>query len=71
MSIWNYIGELAFFGWLFDNDQDDDNNAPKGKSTYTHMNSSNSYGSRRSDCGRQSFNNFHEEQDDYDMMDDF
>ena len=71
MSIWNFISEFAFFRWLFDNDQDDDNNAPRRKSTYSHKHSSNSYRSSRTDWRHQSDNYFHEEQDDYDMMDDF
>ena len=71
MSIWNFIGELAFFRWLFGENQEKDNNAPKKKSTYSHKYSSNSNRSSQSDCRCQSCNDFHEEQDDYDMMDDF
>ena len=71
MKFWNFIGELAFFRWLFGDDKEANDNDPKRKSINTHMYSSNSYRSSRSDWKHQSFNDFHEEQDDYDMMDDF
>ena len=72
MVFWNYIGELFLFRWLFGKPQHSENNHnPVRKSSDFNWESSNSYGSNKYDWSRQSYNDFHEEQDDYDMMDDF
>lgn len=65
MKFWNYIGEFFLFRWIFGKIQHtEDNDIPGGKP-------SNSYGSNEYDWDSQSYDDFHEEQDDYDMMDDF
>lgn len=84
MKFWNYIGEFFLFRWLFDKfgksttehdaqtkgnnrscvhhgDYDSDYNSSGHHSSY------NDWNARSYD---QSFDDFHEEQDDYDMMDD-
>lgn len=72
MKFWNYISEFISFRWLFGKLQHAENNDnPVGKSNDFHGSSSNSYGSNIYDWDSQSYNDFHEEQDDYDMMDDF
>ena len=72
MRFWNYIGEFFLSRWLFGILQHTENNHnPARKSNNFHGNSSNSYGSNKYDWNRQSYNEFHEEQDDYDLMDDF
>lgn len=85
MNFWNYIGGFLLFRWLFgksahENAQDssdcqsslsdrifDDDLPIRGSSRYYH---GHSYGNPHGWNG-QSLNDFHEEQDDYDMMDDF
>ena len=72
MKIWNYMGELALFRWLSGKIRYTDNNdSPIRKTSDFREFSSNSYGRNKYDWGTQSYNDFHEEQDDYDMMDDF
>lgn len=72
MKIWNYIGEFFLFRWLFDKLQSTENNDNTFReSSDPHGYSSNSYGNYKCDRESQSYNDFHEEQDDYDMVDDF
>ena len=72
MTFWRYIGEFFLFRWLFGKLQHTENNHnPVRKSSDFHRYSSNSNGSSKYDWDRQSYNDFHEEQDDSYMMDDF
>lgn len=72
MKFWSYIGEFLLFRWLCGKLQHTENNDEiVRKSIDSHRYSSNSYDSHKYDWDNQSYNNFHEEQDDYDMMDDF
>lgn len=66
MSFWDFIGEFFLFRWLFcDSRQRDEHDNVSESRDY--------YDDHDYDYGRnhQSFDDFHEEQDDYDMMDDF
>ncbi len=80
MSLWNYIGEFLLFRWLFGSHEHNetkrdlsDKSASFGNDTHTgfgrsHDNSYSRYDNR--DYGySQSYDDFHDEQDDYDMMD--
>ncbi|MDE6652413.1 MAG: hypothetical protein K2K08_08420 [Paramuribaculum sp.] len=70
MGFWNFIGEIALFRWLF-GEEDKKRNDNKYRNQY-HSSSSRYYEERDySGWSNQSFDDFHEEQDDYDMMDDF
>ena len=72
MRLFRYIGEFFLFRWLFGKIQYTDNNdSPTSKTSDSRALSSNFYDTIKYDLGSQSFNGFHEEQDDYDMMDDF
>ena len=72
MNLWNYIGEFFLFRWLFGKHQHTECNiTPKIKSRNSRGYSSNSYDSNKYDWSSQSYDDFHEEQDDYDIMDDF
>lgn len=68
MSFWKIIGEIILFRWLF---KSDGHREDKNDST---ISDNSRYGQRcRFDPGdyHSSYDRFHEEQDDYDMMDDF
>lgn len=72
MKFWNYIGESFLFRWLFNKlHNTEDNDAPNGKPSDYRGYSSNSHSSNRYHGNSQSYHDFHEEQDDYDMIDDF
>lgn len=83
MKIWNYIGEFFLFRWLWGRLQHAENNNNRvRKSRDFHRHSSDYFGSNKRyfsdsfDSNKynwesQSDNDFDEEQDDYDMMDDF
>lgn len=72
MKLFSYIGDYFLLHWLFGKVQHTENNDEiVRKSIDSHGYSSNSYDSHKYDWDNQSYNNLHEEQDDYDMMDDF
>lgn len=72
MSLRNSISEFLLFRWLFGKHQHKGNNdSPIRKSSDSRGYSINSYGRNVSDRDSQYYNDFHDEQDDYDMMDDF
>ena len=72
MKIWNYIGEFFLFRWLSGKYQHarkiDEKN---GMSRDYHGYSSESWGGNKYDRDDRTDSDFHEEEDDYDMMDDF
>ena len=78
MSFWNYIGEFLLFRWLFGTGKQDvatrnvedisigrSRNESHYNNSYSRFDNNKAYGNFRSD------DYFHDEQDDYDMMDDF
>ena len=68
MRFLNYIGEFFLFRWLFGKlPQAADRDTPIRKSSEFLGYLSKSDGL----CHSESYDDFHEEQDDYDMMDDF
>lgn len=84
MKFWNYIGEFLLFRWLFGSLKRDeakckdinptDNDVADDADSYSGFGSryDNSYSryDRQDYGGSQSYDDFLDEQDDYDMMDD-
>lgn len=74
MSMWKYIGEFMLFRWLFGN-RDTDRQHDAGSSSSVDTNDFSPWRSNYDDYSADdsycsSLDNFHNEQDDYDMMDD-
>lgn len=73
MKFWDIIGEICMFRWLFGKvEAINDNFNDREPSRYNSNRSSrNSYFNNEYGRNNQSYDDFHEEQDDYDIMDDF
>lgn len=80
MAFWNYIGEFFLFRWLLGLDEHDEAKHDAKDTTNifgnrcedeidSHVGFGRHYGSQYHGYS-QSYNHFHDEQDDYDMMDD-
>ncbi len=71
-KFWNFISEFLLFRWLCDKRQHSDNNFPPiRRSKDFHGYSSNSYGNYKHDRNNESFDDYDDEEEDFDMMDDF
>lgn len=70
MGFWSFIGELAFFRWLFGELNGDEMGKHVNNRSDKYTSSHNYYRGNNYYSGRDSFDDFYEEQDDYDMMDD-
>ncbi|MDE5595652.1 MAG: hypothetical protein K2I89_08790 [Muribaculaceae bacterium] len=72
MKFWNFIGEFFLLRWLFGKVEAINDNLKDSESCrYNHnLSSRNYYCDNDYDWNNQSYNDFHDEQDDYDMMDD-
>lgn len=69
MSIWNFIGKFFLFRWLFRLGKSNNIQENNCNNIISDIDSGFRYG--WNDDYDQSLNDFHEEQDDYNMMDDF
>ncbi len=69
MSFWKFVGSFLLFNWIYDwfcGDDSDDEDDYKPQ-----MRGRDGSGRRYGRWNDRSYDRFHEEQDDYDMMDEF